>query len=37
MAEHALELRDLGIDVIGACCGSSPAHVEAMAAALAAG
>ena len=37
MAEHALELRDLGIDVIGACCGSSPEHVRAMAAALAAG
>jgi methionine synthase I (cobalamin-dependent) len=35
MAEHALELRDLGIDVIGACCGSSPEHTRAMAAALA--
>ncbi|MBM6400746.1 homocysteine S-methyltransferase family protein [Phycicoccus sonneratiae] len=37
MAEHALELRDLGIDVIGACCGSSPEHTRAMAAALATG
>ncbi|WP_377641017.1 homocysteine S-methyltransferase family protein [Oryzobacter terrae] len=37
MAEHALELRELGIDVIGACCGSSPEHVRAMAAALATG
>ncbi len=35
MAEHALELRELGIDVIGACCGSSPEHLRAMAAALA--
>lgn len=35
MAEHALELRSLGIDVIGACCGSSPEHVRAMASALA--
>ena len=34
MAEHALELREIGIDVIGACCGSSPAHIAAMAAAL---
>lgn len=35
MAEHALELRALGIDVIGACCGSSPEHLRAMATALA--
>jgi methionine synthase I (cobalamin-dependent) len=34
MADHAVELRDLGIDVIGACCGSSPDHVRAMARAL---
>ncbi len=34
MGEHALELREIGIDVIGACCGSSPEHVRAMAAAL---
>lgn len=37
MADHARELRDLGIDVVGACCGSSPAHLRAMAAALTAG
>ena len=30
MAEHARELRKLGIDLIGACCGSTPAHVAAM-------
>lgn len=35
MAEHARELRALGVDVIGACCGSSPAHIKAMSEALA--
>lgn len=35
MGEHAIELRDLGIDVIGACCGSSPDHLRAMSLALA--
>jgi len=34
MAAHAMALRDLGIDVIGACCGSSPDHIRAMARAL---
>ena len=24
MADHAAELRDLGVDLIGACCGSTP-------------
>lgn len=37
MAAHAMALRDLGIDVIGACCGSSPEHIQAMANALADG
>ena len=37
MAAHALELRDLGIDVIGSCCGSSPEHTRAIAEALTAG
>ena len=36
MGDHAIELRDLGIDVIGACCGSSPDHLLAMSTALAA-
>lgn len=31
MAEHATELRGLGVDVIGACCGSSPEHIRAIA------
>lgn len=35
MGDHAIELRDLGIDVIGACCGSSPEHLRAMSTALA--
>ena len=34
MARHAVELRDLGVDLIGGCCGSTPAHVEAMSRAL---
>ena len=34
MARHAVELRDLGIDLIGGCCGSTPAHVDAMSRAL---
>lgn len=35
MAEYATDMRDLGIDVIGACCGSTPAHIAAMRDALA--
>ncbi len=34
MAAHAVELRDLGIDLIGACCGSTPEHVSAISRAL---
>jgi methionine synthase I (cobalamin-dependent) len=30
MAEHALRARDLGARIIGACCGSTPAHIQAM-------
>ena len=30
MAEHALRLRKLGVDIIGACCGSTPEHLRAM-------
>jgi 5-methyltetrahydrofolate--homocysteine methyltransferase len=30
MARHAAELRDLGIELVGACCGSTPAHIAAM-------
>jgi methionine synthase I (cobalamin-dependent) len=30
MATHAAALHDLGIDLIGACCGSTPEHIGAM-------
>ena len=30
MADWAKDMRELGIDVIGACCGSTPAHIAAM-------
>jgi 5-methyltetrahydrofolate--homocysteine methyltransferase len=34
MAAFAHDMDDLGIDVVGACCGSSPAHMAAISAAL---
>jgi len=34
LAAHALRLAELGIDLIGGCCGSTPAHISAMKAAL---
>ena len=34
MAQHARSLRALGVDIIGGCCGSTPEHIAAMAAAL---
>jgi 5-methyltetrahydrofolate--homocysteine methyltransferase len=34
LARHAAELRDLGVDLVGACCGSTPAHLQAMSDAL---
>ncbi len=30
MAEYAISMRNIGIDVIGGCCGSTPEHVQAM-------
>lgn len=30
MAAHALEMRDLGVDLVGGCCGCSPEHIRAM-------
>ena len=30
MADHLRELRDLGIDLVGGCCGSTPEHIAAM-------
>jgi 5-methyltetrahydrofolate--homocysteine methyltransferase len=35
MAAYVVEMRDLGFDIIGACCGSTPEHIAAMRAALA--
>jgi methionine synthase I (cobalamin-dependent) len=34
MADYAVKMRNLGINIIGACCGSTPAHIAAMRAAL---
>jgi 5-methyltetrahydrofolate--homocysteine methyltransferase len=34
LADHARSLQELGVDLIGACCGSSPAHTAAMGRAL---
>ena len=34
MSEHARAVRDAGARIIGGCCGSTPAHLVAMAAAL---
>jgi 5-methyltetrahydrofolate--homocysteine methyltransferase len=35
MAGYALKMKALGINYIGACCGSTPAHIAAMREALA--
>jgi len=37
MAAYALRVRALGAGIIGACCGSTPEHIRAIAGALAAG
>jgi 5-methyltetrahydrofolate--homocysteine methyltransferase len=34
MANYAITMRNLGINVIGGCCGTTPTHLKAMAAAL---
>lgn len=34
MAEYALRVRTAGAQIIGACCGSTPTHIQAMADAL---
>ncbi len=34
MARHALRLREGGANIIGGCCGTTPAHIRAMAEAL---
>jgi 5-methyltetrahydrofolate--homocysteine methyltransferase len=34
MADYAREVSALGVQLIGGCCGSTPAHIQAMAEAL---
>ena len=34
MAAYAIKFAELGVNIIGACCGSAPAHIRAMAASL---
>ena len=34
LAAHATRLAEVGIDLVGGCCGSTPAHIAAMRAAL---
>lgn len=34
MAEYALKMRALGVNVVGACCGSTPEHIRVMREAL---
>lgn len=34
LAQYAVTMRNLGVDIIGACCGSTPAHIGAMRLAL---
>ena len=36
MAAHAARLADLGVDLVGGCCGSTPSHIAAIGARLAA-
>jgi len=37
MAERAVELVALGVNIVGGCCGTTPAHIRALASALRAG
>lgn len=34
MAKYAKDMKELGVNVIGSCCGSSPAHTKAMSTAI---
>lgn len=34
MSKYAKDMKDLGVNVIGSCCGSTPAHTKAMAKAI---
>jgi len=35
MARYAAEMKDMGVNIVGSCCGSTPAHTKAIAAAIA--
>ena len=35
MARYAAEMKEMGVNIVGSCCGSTPAHTEAIAAAIA--
>jgi methionine synthase I (cobalamin-dependent) len=34
MAERFKQLADIGVDIIGGCCGTGPEHIRALAQAL---
>jgi 5-methyltetrahydrofolate--homocysteine methyltransferase len=35
MAIYAAEMKAMGVNIVGSCCGSTPAHTQAIAAAIA--
>ena len=35
MAKYAAEMKEIGVNIVGSCCGSTPAHTKAIAAAIA--
>jgi len=35
MAKHAAKMKEMGVNIVGSCCGSSPAHTAAIAGAIA--
>lgn len=34
MAKYAAEMKEMGVNIVGSCCGSTPAHTKAIAAAI---
>jgi 5-methyltetrahydrofolate--homocysteine methyltransferase len=34
MARYAAEMKEMGVNIVGSCCGSTPAHTKAIAAAI---
>jgi 5-methyltetrahydrofolate--homocysteine methyltransferase len=34
MAKYAAEMKEMGVNIVGSCCGSTPAHTQAIAAAI---